>query len=76
MTNIQKQLIKKLEGFAFKKDIRDIFNEAVEFNALKWALMCDIFNAKHRQQKQKEILNRYSKNDILLFQEICHDIES
>jgi len=71
----QKEIIKKLSDFHYQSDIRNVFNDAVEYDALKWALMCDFNNIKHRKQKQQEILERYKENYLSKFKEICSDIE-
>ena len=75
MQEQQKEIIKKLEYFAYRKNIREVFCEVIEFEALKIALLCDIHNSKIRMQKQKEILNRYNKSDLPKFYEICYAIE-
>ena len=75
MNEKQKQLIKKLGCFAYIKDIRNVFNDAVEYDALKWALRCDLSHIEFRQQKQKEILGRYQEKDATKFLEICTDLE-
>ena len=75
MNEKQNQLIKKLGNFAYEKDIRDVFKEAVEYDALKWALHCDLSRIELRKQKQQEILKRYNEKDLPKFQEICTDIE-
>ena len=72
----QKEIIKKLGGFHYRSDIRNVFNDAVEFDALKWALHCELSHVEFRQQKQKEILARYQEKDAAKFLDICVDIEN
>jgi type I restriction-modification system DNA methylase subunit len=71
MTDTQKELIKKLEWFAYKKRIQEVFCDLVEYEALKVALTFDYHNHDSRAKRQQEIIGYY-KDDLEHFHSALH----
>lgn len=76
MNEQQKGIIKKLEYFTYKHGVRETYFDALEYEALKIARVCELHKAEQRGQRQQEILGRYDKDCLHKFHEICNDIET
>jgi type I restriction-modification system DNA methylase subunit len=64
MNDLQKKIIKGLDYFTYKRRIPEVFNDAVEYNALVVALSCDINRKLERKNRQHEILSQYDDKTL------------
>lgn len=74
MDEKKKALLKKLEYFTYIEGQREVFLKAVEYDALKIAVIFDPFNTQARGKRLKEIEQSYSKKDFPKFLEIANGI--
>jgi type I restriction-modification system DNA methylase subunit len=74
MNNQQKEIIKLIRHFTYRKDALTVFCDAVEYLALKTALGTDIYNSVSRAARMEAILSSYDTSDLALFNTICHEL--
>ena len=74
MIDYKKQIIKQLDRFQYSRSRREVFLDAVEYNALSVATKFDIYKRKERLARMDEILKSYTGGDAEAFSSIRTDL--
>lgn len=74
MEDYSKQVLKSLDRFQYSRGRREVFLDAVEYNALRIATKFDITRQEERITRMKDILSGYKGNDAEEFHELTTNI--
>ena len=74
MNEHKKQIIKQLDRFQYSRSRREVFLDAVEYNALSVATKFDIYKRRERLTRMDEILKSYTGGDAAAFSSIRTDM--
>ena len=74
MNEHQKQIIRKLRHFEYKKGALTVFCDAVEYLTINTVLAFDIANIARRRERLDAILKEYDGADAPVFHEVCSGI--
>lgn len=71
----KKRIIKNIDFFLYKRDKIQVFTDAVEYNALKFAIIVSPKKQEERIMRIKDILDTYAdEKDKQIFDGICSDM--
>lgn len=72
MDEYKKQILKDIELFLYRRDKISVFNDAVEYNALKLAIVVSPYKQEEHIKRIKDILDTYTdKREQQVFDRIC-----
>lgn len=75
LLDYKKQIIKNIDFFLYKRDKIQVFTDAVEYNALKFAIIVSPKKQEERIMRIKDILDTYAdEKDKQHFDTICSDM--
>lgn len=70
MDNIKKNILKAIDCFEYRRDKKQVFMDAIEFNALMLSVKTDFYRLDERLSRAQEIHDSYKGSDFSKFAEI------